>query len=268
MSYSVSQVSALSVVLPASALAICVTYSVAYHSDHSLATHCQTANYLPSISAAVGETSPEKQIWSLFLTVSCALRLILAMAYYQEIRGRLRRDQDCCLTGGHFAVNCLELAALFGLSVVSSSDNFPIHRNCFAIFLISSSVYMLLHLRVCCRLRSRQKLTDRQLISTRSFYIKLISFGVYCLSTALAVYFYMRHQALCERLMYTYFAASEYIVVYMNILFHSTSYFDLSHLSVGLVLDRWSNCVTASFNEADYAFEHSRPWRPLIMQIA
>ncbi|PAA86044.1 hypothetical protein BOX15_Mlig033780g1, partial [Macrostomum lignano] len=244
--------------LPAAALLACVCIAVHYRGEGALATHCRNVNRLPSISAAVGQRSLEKRIWSVSIAVSCALRLLVAAAYRQEIAARLSatwRVSDSCgaaslIPGAHFGLGCLELASLLGLSVIASTDNYAVHRNCFITFLLSSFAYMLLHLWVASRIRSKFIAgTQRVLFTTRCFLAKLLLLSAYCASILLAVYFYARHQAYCEDMMYTYFAVAEYAVVYANILFHFTAYYDLGSLPICLVLTRefkLPSCKTAS----------------------
>lgn len=67
--------------LPLSALAICVVWSTVFHFDSATSTHCEVANWLPSISAAVAKLEPERYIWRIAIGLHAAPRAGIAVAF-------------------------------------------------------------------------------------------------------------------------------------------------------------------------------------------
>lgn len=53
----------LTVSLPFFGLLFCVVWSVIYDFERATFTHCQVYNVLPSLSAAIGSFSPQKEVW-------------------------------------------------------------------------------------------------------------------------------------------------------------------------------------------------------------
>uniref|UniRef100_A0A914UZ63 Post-GPI attachment to proteins factor 3 n=1 Tax=Plectus sambesii TaxID=2011161 RepID=A0A914UZ63_9BILA len=67
--------------LPLSALLICVTLASTIHAKGATRTHCGVDNWLPSISAAIGDYTPERYIWRLLIAMHSAPRFGIAFAY-------------------------------------------------------------------------------------------------------------------------------------------------------------------------------------------
>lgn len=62
-------------------LAACICLAVFLHFDASTKTHCNVANYLPTISAAFGGHTPEKYIWHICICLHMLPRFFIAFAY-------------------------------------------------------------------------------------------------------------------------------------------------------------------------------------------
>jgi hypothetical protein len=67
--------------LPTFALFICVVLSIVLHWDEATRTHCGVSNWLPSLSAAVADYSPERYIWRLFIALHGTPRLAIAISF-------------------------------------------------------------------------------------------------------------------------------------------------------------------------------------------
>uniref|UniRef100_A0A1I8FLC0 UNC93-like protein 3 n=1 Tax=Macrostomum lignano TaxID=282301 RepID=A0A1I8FLC0_9PLAT len=161
--------------LPAAALLACVCIAVHYRGEERQPTAVNQRS-------GGAQRSLEKRIWSVSIAVSCALRLLVAAAYRQEIAARLS-------------------ATLAGVG-----------QHCGAASLIRGPLWA-----------------------------GLSGAGHSLLGLSAPSY--------CEDMMYTYFAVAEYAVVYANILFHFTAYYDLGSLPICLVLTRefkFPSCKTAS----------------------
>lgn len=115
---------ALAVVsLPLCSFVFCVLWSLMYFYDRSTATHCGVSNYLPSISAAIGNYQPQRFVWQTAILLQALPRLMVAFQYvkhYGEIIRKNRRPYayTACI------FNVVENCALVGLSMWTSSDDY------------------------------------------------------------------------------------------------------------------------------------------------
>lgn len=109
--------------LPFFSFIFCVIWSLLYFFERSTATHCDVVNYLPSISAAIGNYQPQRLVWQLAILLQALPRLIVAHQYVCHYRGIIRRNRRalvylaCCL-------NIIENCALVGLSLWTSTDDY------------------------------------------------------------------------------------------------------------------------------------------------
>ncbi|KAH9583058.1 Post-GPI attachment to proteins factor 2 [Schistosoma haematobium] len=131
--------------LPAGALVICVLLCLATNS--CVQTHCTDANFLPSLSAAVGSNEPQKTIWIISILISSAWRLLILLNSYINSR------KFNSFSGGHLSLSNLpylssfiEIFSLNMLSIVSSSDNYSerqLYNNSFQFSTAITSVSLL-----------------------------------------------------------------------------------------------------------------------------
>ena len=213
--------------LPLCGFIFCVLWSILYNFVDSTSTHCGVPNYLPSVSASIGSYSPQKYVWRLTVALHSAPRYLVSIAYY-----KLFHASNFLLV-----LNCAEISSLLGLSIISSTENFGkylhvhnclswssgskicfifvvIHANCFLLFITSSFVGSIVHLL-------QENLWSR---------FKLRTFGVNTVAWVLALFFYARHNQYCEIGVYSLFAASEYVFVISNMIFHFQAFFDFAEV--------------------------------------
>ena len=224
---SFQRLALVTVALPLFGFAFCVFWSLCFDFFESTSTHCGVSNYLPSVSASIGSFSPQKHVWRLTIALHSTPRYLVAFVYFKLIHySKLL-----------FVLNVVEISALLGLSIVSSTDNFGninykftfvyerflltfyliflvIHANCFLLFISSTFCGTMIHL------------LDERLWSK----FKLKSYIINTLAWILALFFYIRHNQYCETGVYTMFAAAEYIFVLSNMIFHFQAYYDFAEL--------------------------------------
>lgn len=99
--------------LPLLGFLFCVFWSLIFHFKASTATHCMVANYLPSLSSAIGAFSPQKYVWRMAVGLHSAPRYLVAFMYYSKHRSKLI-----------LVLNLIEISSLVGLSFVSSTENY------------------------------------------------------------------------------------------------------------------------------------------------
>lgn len=109
--------------LPFFGLIFCVIWSILYFFERSTATHCDVLNYLPSISAAIGNYEPQRFVWQVAILLQALPRLLIAQQYVWHYRGIIRRNRRALV---YFAcvLNIVENCALVGLSLWNSTDDY------------------------------------------------------------------------------------------------------------------------------------------------
>lgn len=107
--------------LPFLSFIFCVVWSVLYFYERATSTHCGVANYLPSISAAIGNYQPQRFIWQCAILLQALPRLLVAHQYLRHNSSRIRRNRRS-LAYLAFLLNLVENIALVGLSLWNSSE--------------------------------------------------------------------------------------------------------------------------------------------------
>ncbi|XP_033741997.1 post-GPI attachment to proteins factor 2-like isoform X1 [Pecten maximus] len=220
--------------LPLFGFAFCVIWSLINNFESSTATHCRVANYLPSISSAIGGYTPQRYVWRICVALHCSPRLMVAVAYYNfhtQVHVGQKNSLYQSLSALTSLLHILENLALVGLSFISSSENHGAHEKLFVTFMVTSLLYMLLS----CILFKWGRTANGINMSVKertSFNYKVGLFLFNIISFLIAVYLFIRHNAYCEPGIYTFFALGEYLTVLSNIAFHSTAIWDFRQLSV------------------------------------
>lgn len=214
-------VSCIVAFLPVFGLVFCVVWSILYDFEQSTRTHCKVPNYLPSISAAIGSFTPQRYVWRTCIGLHSAPRFMLAVAYY-NFHMSVELSQNTTYSLIAFVacfLHIVENLTLLGLTYVSSSENYEIHKKFFITFLASSLFYMLLTVIL---IKWGRTYRGRIMTPTEKYSFKakliLFLFNMSCCFSAL--YAFWRHNAYCEPGAYTVFALSEYLVVFSNITYH------------------------------------------------
>ncbi|XP_068454990.1 post-GPI attachment to proteins factor 2 [Clinocottus analis] len=216
------------VLLPLSGLIGCLFISLLYHYEDATFTHCQVSNYLPSISSAISRV-PERYIWRCCVGLHSAPRYLVSAVYFSFYRGRFaRRLPERLLSAAALLCSLAENTGLLLLTYVSSTETYSVHKNSFIVFIASS----LLHMLITCRLWQviqRHSVNPEERTSFR-WKLRLFLCNVSCCLAA--AYFFRRHNAHCETGVYTLFALFEYLVVFSNMAFHMTAFWDFGSKEV------------------------------------
>lgn len=109
--------------LPFLSFLFCVIWSILYFFERATSTHCAVDNYLPSISAAIGNYQPQRFIWQTSILLQFLPRLLIAKYYWNYFHDAARKTNHC-LIYIVFILNVIENFALVGLSIWTSSDNY------------------------------------------------------------------------------------------------------------------------------------------------
>lgn len=109
--------------LPFLSFIFCVLWSVLYFYERSTATHCGVKNYLPSISAAIGNYQPQRIVWQTAILLQAIPRFLIAHQYLRFNTSRIRRNRRG-LAYLAYILNFIENIVLVGLSLWTSSDDY------------------------------------------------------------------------------------------------------------------------------------------------
>jgi hypothetical protein len=109
-------------------------------------------NFAPSISASIGSFVPQRYVWQFCVGLHSAPRvLFVALDVKRIVQRVVKTSVNLYLADSCFWLQLLENAALLILTIVSSKENFAVHKLAFGTFVFTSVVYMLL----ACYLQSR-----------------------------------------------------------------------------------------------------------------
>jgi len=202
----------------------CIVLSVVYNFERSTATHCRVANYLPSISSAIGGYTPQRYIWRICIALQLAPRIIAAVLHYNFYTSFYiaRSGIWCTLAALCSLLHILENVSLVTLSYVSSTENYDIHESSFYFFVLFSWLYMIMTCVLFRKVHEGQWSEKAEKSYRYKLSLLLVNFS--CL--LLVGYLFYRHNTYCEAGVYTLFAAAEYGVVLSNIAFHGSSIID------------------------------------------
>ncbi|XP_029304921.1 acyltransferase PGAP2 [Cottoperca gobio] len=216
------------VLLPLTGLIACLFISLLYHLEDATYTHCHVSNYLPSISSAISLV-PERYIWRCCIGLHSAPRYLMAGAYFSFYRARFAtRLPELLLSGLALLFSLAENTGLLLLTYVSSTETYSVHKHAFMVFIGSSLVHML----VTCRLWQviRRHYVNPEETTSYRWKLRLFLFNISCCLAA--AYFFRRHNTFCEAGVYTLFALFEYLVVFSNMAFHLTAFWDFGSQEV------------------------------------
>lgn len=210
------------VMLPFGGLLICLTLSLIYHYEDAIYTHCKVKNYLPSISSAISRV-PERYIWRGFIGLHSAPRYLICVAYFNFYHRHFsKRLPELLLSVLTLLLSLTENTGLLVLTYVGSTEAYSIHKYGFITFIATSMLHMLFTVRLWFKIQ-RQSLSTEEVTSYR-WKLRLFLFNISC--CACAAYFFRRHNKFCEQGVYTVFAFFEYLVVFSNMAFHMTAFWD------------------------------------------
>lgn len=224
---SIKKLGVLTMSLPMGAFISCVLISLAYHFESSTATHCHVRNYLPSISAAIGGSVPERYIWRICIALHAAPRYLVGFMYYRHHTNKIGRHSLMVLF--NMLLYMTDISSLVALSYVSSSESEIFHSSCFVAFAISFMLYTIVTVYLMGLSRSVANKQDKY-----SLKMKIIFMAINMGSFASAIYCYYRHNKFCEPYVYTFFAFFEYVFVVTVVAFHGTAILDFPehHLTI------------------------------------
>lgn len=109
--------------LPFLSFIFCVIWCLLFFFERSTDTHCKVPNFLPSISAAIGNYEPQRSIWQWAILLHAVPRIFIAVEYLKYHKSVIRKKRHVFVYLTYF-LNILENFALVGLTLWTSVDNY------------------------------------------------------------------------------------------------------------------------------------------------
>nr|CDS32262.1 ral GTPase activating protein subunit [Hymenolepis microstoma] len=214
MTLLVRTVAQITASLPTVSLFICILWTMFEDSVGLARTHCNVPNYIPSLSASVS-IGLRKRIWIFSIGISCILRLYIHLLYNQSLADLLTPvySPKSILLNAHFWVHYIEICSLFLLTIFTSVENFPVHRNSFGTFVLSCAFFGLLDLFLLGRLQKSCFLSLSRKRKSRFYAAMTISIFISALC-------YVAHNHTCFPHLYSLFALTEYAFILTNVAYH------------------------------------------------
>lgn len=223
----------LGFLIPLGAFILCILITLIKDFREANETHCLVSNILPSISSSVSEFFPQNTLWRLAIGVDSFPRYLIAFIYYKHYFSIRRVEfKNAFLYSSvvqmAFLFHSIELTCLLLLTYVSSVEYFELHAVSFILFLISSTIYMILAISTYYLQRNPLLISENCEKERQSHHLKLSIFLFYLISILGSVYFYIRHNEYCEPYVYSLFSLCEYLTVLANIAYHMVIFYDLN----------------------------------------
>eukprot|EP00029_Vermamoeba_vermiformis_P002273 TRINITY_DN1264_c0_g1_i1.p1 TRINITY_DN1264_c0_g1~~TRINITY_DN1264_c0_g1_i1.p1 ORF type:complete len:270 (+),score=75.74 TRINITY_DN1264_c0_g1_i1:66-875(+) len=215
-------------VFPVVSLVLCLFFAMYLHYEDVTRTHCRNWEFWPSISSTIGNNAPEKYIWrygiGLYSMPKCAVEVcqfIILKLIHQNKRktyteGEKSSDSFSFWNAVALITGIAENLLLYALTMVSSTEDRPVHENSFILFMLFAHMHFVAFLIV--YRKARYPLNSEE----RTWFKYRVAFALsHFLILVSAVFVYVRHKKYCEPGMYSIFAMMEWSIVVFNILFHT-----------------------------------------------
>ncbi|XP_021948727.1 post-GPI attachment to proteins factor 2 isoform X2 [Folsomia candida] len=135
--------------LPLGAFIFCVFWALYTDYDRATTVLCThdmnkpVRNYLPSLSAAIGDFQPSQQIWKACIIIHAPGRFLFASMYLTYLKKVIvPQNVKWAILACLFHV--IEIIGLIGLTVVTSKHNLFVHAVNFGLFVVFSQLYMII----------------------------------------------------------------------------------------------------------------------------
>lgn len=191
--FSMMNLSKLALGLTFGGFVFAIIWSVIYNFENVTHTHCGVPNYLPSVSAAIGNHEPQRTVWTLIILLHFPLRLIIVQMYFRLYRDQIRPSFQWCVLLT-IVLSYLENTGLLFLSLWTSSTNYEVHKKSFTVFVTCAELYMISTYF----LNKYGRILPMSTYEKRSINFKRNITIVNLISLVLAIYFFYRHNAKCE----------------------------------------------------------------------
>jgi len=218
---------------------ICFIIAGVFHWNKVIRNHCRVWEFLPSVSAVIGDHNPEMNVWRMAIALASGPRFVCSILNYKlllEALSSSRKSKTLIKTA--LLVDWLRIAAAGGWTYISSSEyNFE-HSVCYIIYVVFSFIYMGIHtpLFYQAKVSTSVSFTSKQQSNHQfSYKWKTTCFVLHILLFFVSLYFFLiEHQKYCLPGSYSRYALCEWILSACNILYDTSYYLDFegSHFTL------------------------------------
>ena len=221
--------------LPLFGLAFCVIWSIIFDFEEATKTHCEVENFAPSISSSLSFLT-QKYVWQVVIALLVVPRIIFLLSYKRFYEFRISTITQNSDFQSHFSwlvkvtltFNALELISLLGLTIVTSEENFDVHKVCFVTFALSSLIYFILTCSLWKYCGINKEINgEKKSFDEKKFWLKLY----FVLGIPMSILYYW-HNEYCQDYVYSFFCICEYVIVYAIIKFHGTAKYDFADINI------------------------------------
>jgi len=208
------------------AMILSLLISLWLHFSQVTKNHCRVWEFWPSVSASIGDYSPEKNIWRIGLALGSGPKFIQTIVSYRLL-DRAIPDRKAYIVM-EFAIDILRIFAAGGWTYISSSEYLLIHEICFVCYVLFSFIYCGMHLSTHHQAYIQNSNQEGQKLERlkRSYFWKRIFVWVQFLCFAAMLYYFYEHRMYCTTAAYSKYALLEWILSMCNILYDATYYWD------------------------------------------
>ena len=220
-----------------------------YHFADLTHTHCNNAQFWPSISSTVGDFLPERAVWRIALTLSSPARFLGAYLLWDFYTKILRKPSGTAFPAEQVAdskadlpllillADIARMACAIGWTYVASFEVHSFHELSFYAYVITGFVFQV-----------SQLLVTRRIVQTNSDFVlsyklKWVFMSAQVMAILGCIVFYIQHNNYCTPYAFSMVALCEWIFAMCNIAFDATTYFEL----------RGRMVMLGSSNELDYS---------------
>ena len=238
---------------PVAGLLLCLLLSVMRNYRSVTHTSCGAVNFMPSISATIGDFAPQRYVWRTAVAMYIWQRLLSGPVMHRlfdlAVVCPSGRGSGAVLNHARAAAHTAEQLFLVLLSYVSSSDDLVLHELGFTGFCAFGSLNMLLTCALCRRwvaaaaaeaaeAGGRRAVGDTRLgpdVAELSVAWRTRATGINFMFLAGACSCFGVHQAYCPDFVYSLFGLFEWCYVLSNIAFHCSEVAELRHFDIAVL---------------------------------
>ena len=232
---------ALNCVCPQLGLILCLAVASGYHWKEVTSATClvdgrMPINVFPSISACIGDFPLNREIWGAFISLYVGLRLPTCLVFLHTFSISAINIKQWVLMV-RTVLHVIEQLCLIGLTVVTSRENLFFHQVYFALFWIASILNLVVTTWINYQAIQKNSARLDSALMTRlemTLQWRLICCTLHLVSSLSALSWYFIHESQCGDYQYTYFAVSEWLVVFSNIYFHMAELGDSRDLIISV----------------------------------
>jgi len=205
----------------------CLFFAYTMHFDNVTANHCKTLEFWPSISATIGDLSPEKNIFRYGMAVGSGSRILSVFINHQlfveeaGVPSSWKRIKSF-----NSVATFLDAMRIFTAGMwiyVTSSEDLIVHEVSFVLYVLSSIIFTVVHTILFYQVKINKPRPHPRDVTSFKWKLGLgITHGVLFFSS---LHFFFEHLN-CKQYAYSKYAIMEWILAVCNVGFDMMMYID------------------------------------------